>query len=120
MMPSEDNKNTIETRPPLRYTIPPSIQTRIAVKTLPDGVCIVGAANRMDTKKTIKLYADHDGVIVFHVNSPKESELLKLIIDCETRGQVTQVPIELRVNTTPTRDAPSPPSDLPRPSTHTS
>jgi Peptidase A4 family len=118
-MTAEDDKHITETRPPLRYTVPPGIQTPIAVKTLPEGICTV----RLDTKPTMKLYADKDGIIRIFVSStcpePEESGVLKFVIDCDKDGNVTAFPIELRVSSTPTPDMPSPPSDLPRPSART-
>lgn len=105
------------TGPPLRYTIPPIIQTPIAIKSLPDGLCTI---RFHDNEQTMKLYGDRDGIIRLHASSPKESEVLrKFVIDCDVRGNITRFHIELRVNSTPTSDMPSPPSDLPRPSTRT-
>ena len=98
-MNSKDDKNITETRPPLRYTIPPRIQTPIAIKSLPDGVCTV---RFHDNEQTMKLYADRDDIIRLHASSPKESEALrKFVIDCDVRGKVTRFPIELRVNSRP-------------------
>jgi hypothetical protein len=63
----------------LRYTIPPGIQTPIALKTLPEGICTV----RLGTEQTIEFYADKDGIIRFFVSSTEESGELKFVIDCD-------------------------------------
>jgi hypothetical protein len=76
-MTTEDDKNITETRPALRYTIPSGIQTPMALKTLPDGVCTVLLPDGEDFKQTFKVYADKDGIIRLYVSSPKESEVLK-------------------------------------------
>lgn len=53
-MISKDDKHITETRPPLQYTIPSGIQTPLAVKTLPNGVCTLPLASGED----FKVYAD--------------------------------------------------------------
>jgi hypothetical protein len=98
--------NMVREASSIRYTIPPGIASKIALKTRQHGECIV----RRDGKSEygFKLYADDEGMIRFYVRPTSSEALLKLIVECTARGEITRYPLELRFAHNPTREMPAP------------
>ena len=102
--------STNETATPVRYTIPPGRQSLIILKTLPDAVCTLHQEGDSTSGYILKLYADHDGIIRFHVSSEHESEVIaKMVLKCEADNKLVEYPLELRSSFKPTHEMPSPP-----------
>ncbi len=99
---------------PRRYTIPPNIHTPVLIRTLPHAVCTVHAEGNDDPKHSIRVYADGEGVVRFHVQpSSATHDVARLEVDCATHGHVIRYPLHLRVNVAPVRDMPAPPNEKP-------
>jgi hypothetical protein len=101
-----------ETLSPLRYTVTPGIHTPIAVKVLPDAPCTLHAEDDDDPHRTLKAYADSDGIVRYHVMPLGESGRLdRLVIDCPRGKEIVRHPLHLRSSFEPTSDIPPPPKE---------
>jgi hypothetical protein len=96
---------------PVRYTVRPRVQSLIAMKTLPGGVCTLRSDGDPKSKGNGKLFADPEGMIRFYVCPEAESAVVKkFVIDCQVDGKVTAFPLELRASSKATADMPAPPA----------
>ena len=103
-----------ETASPRRYTVAPLIHSPIAIRTIPHAVCSVHADGDIDPKHSLKVYADGEGVVRFHVQpSAATHDIARLEIDCAANGNLVRYPLHLRVSLEPTQDMPSPPLEKP-------
>lgn len=103
-----------ETASPRRYTVAPLIHSPIAIRTIPHAVCSVHADGDSDPKHSLKVYADGEGVVRFHVQpSAATHDIARLEIDCAAHGNLVRYPLHLRVSLEPTQDMPSPPLEKP-------
>jgi hypothetical protein len=94
----------------LRYTVQPGITSKIVMKTLPDGICTLHPEEEVNPTRSLKLFADQDGIICFYIRPDDESDIVaKIIIDCEVDGNVTRFPLDLRASSKPTPEMPAPP-----------
>lgn len=99
----------------IRYTIRPNIASKIVLRTLPYGVCTLHPEGDVGSAGSLKIFADRDGIVQFHVRPDNASDnLTKVMIDCNVNGNVTHFPLELRAGYTPTHDMPAPPLEKPR------
>src|SRR6188472_4095066 len=87
-----------------RYSVPAGISSPIIMKTEPGATCTLYAEDKPD--QGLKLYADQEGVIRFHVRpvATKSDITAKFIIQCEVGDKTTQFPFELRVSSKPTAE----------------
>jgi len=100
-----------ETAPVIRYTAPPGISTEVEMRVQPNASCTLRRDDGVESQENLKLYADPNGVIRFHVRPSAESDrVLKLVIECEVEGGIVRYPLELRSSTRSISDAPMPPS----------
>ena len=99
---------------PRRYTIAPNIHTPVMIRTAPHAVCSVHAEGNDDPKHSLRVYADSEGVVRFHIQpSSATQDIARLEIDCAANGNIVRYPLHLRVNPEPTTDMPSPPLEKP-------
>jgi hypothetical protein len=90
------------------------MSSEINLQVTPNGVCTLRRED--DAAHSLRVYADPEGVIRFHVRPSNEhSEVATVVIDCDLEGKVTRLPLELRSSFKPTRAMPAPPSVDPRP-----
>ena len=114
---NSDNKNQPDqTALPIRYTIAPDVESLIILKTLPNSICFLHREDDDSTSDYIlKLYADQDGIIRFHVRSDIEAEyIMKFIIKCENDNKSIRYPLELRSTFKATNEMPFPVNDTPK------
>jgi hypothetical protein len=65
-----------------------------------------------DPAQSLKIYADPEGMIQFHVQPSAESnETVKFVIDCVKDGKTTQYSVDIRGSHTPTEAMPPPPAE---------
>jgi hypothetical protein len=94
----------------LRYTVEPNIGSKIVMKTLPGGICTLHIEDEDDPIRSLKFFADQDGMTRFHVRPAIESDVIaKMVIDCEVEANITRFPLELRSSPKPTPEMPAPP-----------
>jgi Peptidase A4 family len=99
---------TGEIEPPIRYTVTPGIASQITLKTSPGEACILYREGEPDPAHHLKLYADQDGMIRFHVHPTVESEdLMKVVVEYEVGGKITRSPLELRTSSQPIPEFPA-------------
>jgi Peptidase A4 family len=99
---------------PRCYTVAPNIHTPIAIRTIPYAVCSVHAEGADDPKHSLKVYADGEGVVRFHVQpSSGTHDIARLELDCVATGTAVRYPLHLRVSLEPTAQMPSPPLEKP-------
>jgi len=103
-----------ETARPVRLTIPPKAATPIALATLPNATCSLHPEG--DTTQSVKLFADEEGTVRFHVSPSAESDMaVPMMVDCEADGVAQTFPLALRPNSTPTADMPAPAAEVRKP-----
>ena len=100
---------------PVRYTIPPGVQSQIMLKVIPNCTCYLHLDDDSKSEYIFKLFSDQDGIIRFHAHTTMESEVIaRLVIRCEYENKIKQYPLELRSSSKPTNDMPFPPKESPR------
>ena len=110
----QPRKAPMEIAAPRRYTIAPHIHTPVTIRTLPHAVCCVHAEADSEPKHSLKVYADGDGVVRFHIQpSSGTHDIARLEVDCAVNGRVVRYPLHLRVSLEPTAEMPSPPVEKP-------
>jgi Peptidase A4 family len=103
-----------ETASPRCYTVAPNIHTPVAIRTIPYAECAVHAEGDDDPKHALKVYADGEGVVRFHVQpSMATHDIARLELDCAANGNLVRYPLHLRVNLEPTQEMPLPPLEKP-------
>ena len=115
-MPADKNEENIyseiETVDPIKYTILPRQETLIMVKTIPDAVCYLYRENDSASDHILKLYADQNGFVSFHIRPESESEFIaKVILHCNTEKKALRIPIDLRSSFESTKEMPFPNND---------
>ena len=104
----------MEIASPRRYTVAPHIHTPVTIRTLPHAVCCVHAEADSEPKHSLKVYADGEGVVRFHIQpSSATHDIARLEVDCAASGRVVRYPLHLRVSLEPTAEMPSPPVEKP-------
>src|SRR5260370_15690713 len=112
----QPRKARMEIAAPRRYTGAPHIHTSVTMRTLPHAVCSVHAEADSDPKHTLKVYADGDGVVRFHIQpSSATHDIARLEVDCAANGRLVRYPLHLRVSLEPTAEMPAPPVEKPLP-----
>ncbi|MDQ6916584.1 MAG: G1 family endopeptidase [Pseudomonadota bacterium] len=117
-MPDDRNiqprKAPNELASPRRYSVAPFVHTPITLRTLPYAICSVHAEGTDDPKHSLKVYADGEGVVRFHVQpSTITHDIARLEVDCAANGSVVRYPLHLRVSVGPNADMPAPPLEKP-------
>jgi len=99
----------------LRATIPPGIQSPIAVKTKPMATCVVRTADGGEPSGMARFFADERGAARFFVRPNDGTEsTTRLAVHCESPEGNTDQTVELRASKTPSSEYPTPPA-LPSP-----
>src|ERR1700738_4835174 len=94
-----------ETAAPRRYTVAPLIHTPVLIRTLPHAVCSVHAEGNADSKHSLKVYADGEGVVRFHVQpSSATHDIARLEVDCAANGRGVRCAVQLGVSLERTRE----------------
>src|ERR1700680_480571 len=103
-----------ETASPRRYTVAPHIHTPVLIRTLPHAVCSGHAEGDADPKHSLKVYADGEGVVRFHIQpSSATHDIARLEVDCTADDKLVRYPLRLRVSLVPSVEMPSPPVEKP-------
>jgi hypothetical protein len=99
---------------PVRLTVAPNGQSPIAMATLPNAVCSLHLEG--ETTRSIKLFADEEGIVRFHAGGSAEANLAtQFVLDCAADGATQSFPLELRPNSVPTEDMPAPAQEVRKP-----
>ena len=99
---------------PRRYTVAPHIHTPVTIRTLPHAVCCVHAEADSNPKHSLKVYADSEGVVRFHIQpSSATHDIARLEVDCTADDKLVRYPLHLRVSLVPSVEMPSPPVEKP-------
>jgi hypothetical protein len=99
---------------PRRYTVAPHTHTPVTIRTLPHAVCSVHAEADADPKHSLKVYADDEGVVCFHIQpSSATHDIARLEVDCTTSDKLVRYPLHLRISLVPSVEMPSPPVEKP-------
>jgi hypothetical protein len=95
---------------PRCYTVAPHIHTPVTIRTLPHAVCSVHAEADSNPKHSLKVYADGEGVVRFHIRpSSATHDIARLEVDCTADDKLVRYPLHLRVSLVPSVEMPSPP-----------
>jgi hypothetical protein len=85
----------------VRQTVTPGKMSVISVNSLPNAVCTLRAQDDSGAVRTLKLYADDEGEVRFHVRPSAETDNPpNLKLSCEANERVMEHGIELRANAT--------------------
>jgi hypothetical protein len=96
------------------FSIPAGAQVPVVLQTRPDAVCDLHPQG--DASNPMKVYANTDGYVKFHVNTqPGSRQDLRLQLDCAAAGSLTTHPVHLRIGSSPTADMPAPQTSVPVP-----
>lgn len=107
------NGLSIRTAQPTRLTVAPNVSSPIAMKTLPNATCVLHTEGASDDGHRLKLFADDDGMILFHVNPEGESEeAVHFEVDCAADGKISIFPLHLRFSSAATADVPPPSAEI--------
>jgi len=100
---------SIETAQPTRLTAAPAVSSPIEMKTLPEATCLLHAEGATSADPALRLFADDEGTVRFHVRPSTESDqLAHFEVDCASNGKMTTFPLHLRSSSSPTEDMPAP------------
>ena len=113
----QPRKAPMEIAAPRCYTVAPRIHTPVAIRTLlPHALCCVHAEADSEPKHSLKVYADAEGVVRFHIQpSSATHDIARLEVDYAANGRLVRYPLRLRVSLEPTAEMPSPPVEKPLP-----
>ena len=104
---------SIQTAQPVRLTVAPKVSTPIAMKTLPEATCVLHANGASDAQHSLKLFADDEGVVRFHIRPSGESDQsARFDVDCAADGKISIFPLRLRPSSSPTAEMPAPPAEV--------
>jgi hypothetical protein len=99
---------------PIRHTVRPGTNSPLFFKTVPGATCHLRRADDTDVTRRLKLFADDEGIICFHVRPSVEAEhIAKVVIECEAGGKITHYPLELRASRKDTPAMPFPEKERP-------
>ncbi len=97
---------------PVRYTIPPNIHSLLTVQTKPNAVCTVQLEGESDPSRSLKIYADDNGIARFHVRPSGESRNdITLVVKSVSADKTVHHPVHLRSSHTTAADMPAPPPE---------
>jgi hypothetical protein len=98
-----------ETALPVRLTVEPKALSAVSMKTLPQATCLLHPEGVAPTDPSLKLFADDQGMIHFHVRPAAESDqIAQFEVECDARGNHASFPLHLRSNSSPSEDMPAP------------
>jgi hypothetical protein len=98
------------------FTIAPNAQTPVVLQTQPDAACDLHLAGVNDAAHTMRLYANQEGYVRFHLTVQEGSqEDQRVQLDCAAGGTVTTYPVRLRAAVSATADMPAPQAYVPTP-----
>jgi Peptidase A4 family len=99
---------------PVRLTAAPQVDSVITMNAIASSMCVLHAQGSSDAKQSLRLFADDNGAVRFHVRPSAESdEVARFQLDCEPNGKINRFPLELRASSSPTEDMPAPASEAP-------
>jgi Peptidase A4 family len=105
----------VQEAPPIGLTVAPQMDSAITMKALASSTCVLSAQGSSDAKQSLRVFADDNGVVRFHVHPAAESEeVARFQVDCEANGKINRFPLELRASSSPTEDMPAPAAEAPR------
>jgi hypothetical protein len=104
---------SMETVEPLRLTVAPNVSSLISMNTFPEATCKLHAEDAAPTDSGLKLFADDEGVVRFHVRPESESEqAVQFEVDCTAGKVAKRFPLHLRSNSASTLDMPAPAAEI--------
>src|ERR1700736_4350836 len=71
-----------QTAPERGFTIAPNVETPIMLQTQPDAACDLHVAGVTDPAQNMRLYANEEGYVRFHVRSKQDAEEVRVQLDC--------------------------------------
>jgi hypothetical protein len=74
------------TAPEQRFTIAPNVETPIVLQTQPDAACDLHLAGVTDPAQNMRLYANEEGYVRFHVRSKQDAEEVAGTTRLRSRG----------------------------------
>lgn len=99
---------SIHTAQPARFTIPPKVFSPITMKTVPQATCVLHPTGVTDDEHRLRLFADDEGIVRFHLSPEAESEgAARFQIDCAAAGKIKIFPLQLRFSSSATADRPA-------------
>ena len=106
-------QSTSQTAMPVRLTVAPTASSVITMKTLPKATCVLHAEGASDPEHSLKIFADDEGTVRFHVNPSAESDqAARFAVDCTAEGKSSTFPLELRPSFAPTAELPAPAAEV--------
>jgi hypothetical protein len=103
-----------EGKAPVRHTVRPGISSPIFLQTVSGATCHLRRVDDVDPTRSLKLFADDEGIICFHVRPSVEAEVIaKFVIECEADAKITHYPLELRGSRKDTPEMPFPDKERP-------
>jgi hypothetical protein len=103
------NSESTQTAEPIRLTVAPNVSTPIAMKTVPQATCVLHAVGTANVEHSLKLFANDEGMVRFHVRpSAQSDQAVRFDVDCTAEGKVSVFPLHLRSSSSPTADIPAP------------
>lgn len=107
------NGLSIQTARPIRLTVAPKASSAITMKTIPQATCVLHAEGATDAEHQLKLFADDEGIVRFHVRPSAETDkAAHFQVDCAADGKINTFPLHLRSSSLPTADMPPPPAEM--------
>ena len=106
---TKSRAGNVESREPVRYSIPPGFSSELHVQTLPRAVCTLRREQDSDDTGGLRVLADDEGIVRLHAQpSIAHSEIARMVIDAEADGKRLRVPLHLRPTAKRNRDMPHP------------
>ena len=106
---TKSRAGNVESREPVRYSIPPGFSSELHVKMLPRAVCTLRREQDSDDTGGLRVLADDEGIVRLHAQpSITHSEIARMVIDAEADGKRLRVPLHLRPTAKRNRDMPHP------------
>ena len=103
-----------ESKAPIRHTVRPGVSSPIFLQTVSGATCHLRRVDDVDPTRSLKLFADDEGIICFHVRPSVEAEVIaKFVIECEADAKISHYPLELRGSRKDTPEMPFPDKERP-------
>ena len=85
-----------ESKAPIRHTVRPGVSSPIFLQTVSGATCHLRRVDDVDPTRGLKLFADDEEIICFHVRPSVEAEVIaKFVIECEADAKISHYPLEL-------------------------
>jgi hypothetical protein len=100
---------TLSTTETLHLTLTPAVSTPVTLRTTPGAACTIRHQGDTDPTRKLKIYADTEGIIQFHVTpSAEHDDIASFLIESVAEGETTHHAVHLRSSHTPTPEMPAP------------